>query len=173
MRPARPCAKARRLPRSWFPRILGGMLDAPYSPARTNLICPCSTTRRTPWNSVWSRASLSGAVMQSVSKEMFNGSSGREMLDESLARVENSPELSPEDRKALRDVLSGARELNERRAGTGPGSIIRRPNHTFPDARRSDHFGRQCGPITATRTPSEEWESNSSSSWDSMLASRC
>jgi ABC-2 type transport system permease protein len=66
---------------------------------------------------------LSGAVMQSVSKEMFNGSSGREMLDESLARVENSPELSPEDRKALRDVLSGARELNERRAGTGQGAL--------------------------------------------------
>ena len=61
--------------------------------------------------------------MQSVSKEMFNGSSGREMLDESLARVENSPELSPEDRKALRDVLSGARELNERRAGTGQGAL--------------------------------------------------
>jgi ABC-2 type transport system permease protein len=66
---------------------------------------------------------LSGAVMQSVSKEMFNGSSGREMLDESLARVENSPELSPEDRKALRDVLSGARELNERRAGNGQGAL--------------------------------------------------
>jgi ABC-2 type transport system permease protein len=66
---------------------------------------------------------LSGAVMQSVSKEMFNGSSGREMLDESLARVENSPELSPEDRKALRDVLSGARELNERRPGTGQGAL--------------------------------------------------
>ena len=66
---------------------------------------------------------LSGAVMQSVSKEMFNGSSGREMLDESLARVENSPELSPEDRKALRDVLSGARELNERRAGTGQRAL--------------------------------------------------
>jgi ABC-type multidrug transport system permease subunit len=66
---------------------------------------------------------LSGAVMQSVSKEMFNGSSGRETLDESLARVENSPELSPEDKKALRDLLSGARELNERQAGTRQGAL--------------------------------------------------
>ena len=57
---------------------------------------------------------LSGAVMQAVSKEMFTGSSGREMVNESLAQVENNPRLSAEDRKALRDVLSGVKELNER-----------------------------------------------------------
>jgi ABC-2 type transport system permease protein len=66
---------------------------------------------------------LSGAVMESVSKEMFNGSSGRQMLDESLSRVENSSDLSPEDKKALRDVLSGAKELNERQAGTRQGAL--------------------------------------------------
>jgi ABC-2 type transport system permease protein len=66
---------------------------------------------------------LSGAVMESVSKEMFNGSSGRQMLDESLSRVENSSDLSPEDKKALRDVLSGAKELNERQAGTRQGTL--------------------------------------------------
>ncbi len=57
---------------------------------------------------------LSGAVMQTVSKEMFTGRSGRDMVDQSLAQVENSPRLSAEDRKALRDVLSGVKELNER-----------------------------------------------------------
>jgi ABC-2 type transport system permease protein len=66
---------------------------------------------------------LSGAVMESVSKEMFNGSSGRQMLDESLSRVENSSDLSLEDKKALRDVLSGAKELNERQAGTRQGAL--------------------------------------------------
>jgi ABC-2 type transport system permease protein len=62
---------------------------------------------------------LSGAVMQSVSKEMFNGSSGREMVNESLARVENNPRISADDRKALRDLLGGVRELNERQSREG------------------------------------------------------
>jgi ABC-2 type transport system permease protein len=58
---------------------------------------------------------LSGAVMQAVSKEMFTGRSGREVVDESLAKVANNPEIPAEDRKALRDLLGGVRELNERR----------------------------------------------------------
>src|SRR5208337_1166453 len=57
---------------------------------------------------------LSGAVMQSVSKEMFTGRSGREMVDESLAQVENNPRLPAEDRKALRDLLGGVKKFNER-----------------------------------------------------------
>jgi ABC-2 type transport system permease protein len=57
---------------------------------------------------------LSGAVMQTVSKEMFTGSSGRDMVNESLAQVENNPQLPAADRKALRDLLGGVRELNER-----------------------------------------------------------
>jgi len=57
---------------------------------------------------------LSGAVMQAVSKEMFTGRGGREMVDESLARVENDTQLAADDRKALRDLLGGVRELNER-----------------------------------------------------------
>ncbi|HLX83682.1 MAG TPA: ABC-2 transporter permease [Terriglobales bacterium] len=59
---------------------------------------------------------LSGAVMQTVSKEMFNGSSGREMVNDSLARVENNPEIRAGDRKVLRDLLGSVKELNERRA---------------------------------------------------------
>jgi ABC-2 type transport system permease protein len=66
---------------------------------------------------------LSGAVMQAVSKEMFTGRSGREVVNESLAQVENNSQLPAEDRKALRDLLGGVKELNERqdeeRAGEG------------------------------------------------------
>jgi len=57
---------------------------------------------------------LNGAVMQAVSKEMFTGKGGREMVNESLAQVENAPQLPPADRKALRDLLGGVKEWNER-----------------------------------------------------------
>jgi ABC-2 type transport system permease protein len=57
---------------------------------------------------------LSGAVMQSVSKEMFNGRSGRETVDEALAQVENNLQLPAEDRKALGDLLGGVKKFNER-----------------------------------------------------------
>jgi ABC-2 type transport system permease protein len=56
---------------------------------------------------------LSGAVMQSVSQEMFRGRSGREMVKQSLVELEHA-DLSPEDVKALRNVLSGVKEWNER-----------------------------------------------------------
>ncbi len=62
---------------------------------------------------------LSGAVMQAVSKEMFSGRSGREMVNESLAQVENNPRISAEDRKALRDLLGSVNVLNERREREG------------------------------------------------------
>ena len=56
---------------------------------------------------------LSGAVIQAASKEMFTGRSGREAVNESIAQVENNSQLPPEDRKALRDLLSGVKEWNE------------------------------------------------------------
>jgi ABC-2 type transport system permease protein len=62
---------------------------------------------------------LSGAVMQTVSKEMFTGRGGREIVNESLAQVEANSQLPAEDRKALRDLLGGVRELNERRDREG------------------------------------------------------
>ena len=58
---------------------------------------------------------LSGAVMQTVTKEMFNGPSGRDMVNQSLSQVENNTRLPAEDRKALRDLLGGVKELNEQR----------------------------------------------------------
>ena len=42
---------------------------------------------------------LGGAVMQSVTKEMFSGRSGREMVDQSLAEVQNNSQLPAEDRR--------------------------------------------------------------------------
>ncbi len=69
---------------------------------------------------------LSGAVMQTVSKEMFTGAGGREIVDEGLARVENNPQLSVEERKTLRDLLSSVRQLNEQRdreGASGQGQI--------------------------------------------------
>src|SRR5580698_5464329 len=57
---------------------------------------------------------LAGAVMQSVSKEMFSGSGGREIVNEGLARVEADSQLPAEVRKPLRDLLSSVKELKER-----------------------------------------------------------
>jgi ABC-2 type transport system permease protein len=56
---------------------------------------------------------LTGAVMQAVSKEMFTGRSGREIVDESMARVENDARLPADDRKALRDLLGSVKAWNE------------------------------------------------------------
>jgi ABC-2 type transport system permease protein len=57
---------------------------------------------------------LAGAVMQTVSKEMFSGSSGREIVNEGLAHVEADSQLPADVRKPLRDLLSSVKELNER-----------------------------------------------------------
>jgi ABC-2 type transport system permease protein len=66
---------------------------------------------------------LSGAVMQAVSKEMFTGQSGREMVNESLAQLQNNPQMPAENRKALRDLLGGVKEFNEQQDRDGaPGS---------------------------------------------------
>jgi ABC-2 type transport system permease protein len=72
------------------------------------------------------RGILSGAVMQTVSKEMFTGRAGREMVNESLAQIENNPRISREDRKALRDLLGGVNELNlqrDREGASGRGEL--------------------------------------------------
>jgi ABC-2 type transport system permease protein len=69
---------------------------------------------------------LSGAVMQTVSKEMFTGRGGREMVNESLAQVENNSQIPAEERKALRDLLGGVNELNlqrDREGASGRGEL--------------------------------------------------
>jgi len=62
---------------------------------------------------------LSGAVMQAVSKEMFSGRTGRDVVNESLARVQSDPQMSEPNRKALRDLLGGVQELNQEQARSG------------------------------------------------------
>jgi len=86
------------------------------------------------------RGILSGAVMQTVSKEMFTGKAGREMVNESLAEVESNPRIPAEDRKALRDLLGSVNVLNERRereGESGQGELsggLRMPYETWEQA---------------------------------------
>ncbi len=57
---------------------------------------------------------LSGAVMQTVSKEMFSGPRGREMVNETIARLNDDSRMPAEDRRVLRNLLGGVRDWNER-----------------------------------------------------------
>ncbi len=59
---------------------------------------------------------LSGAVMQAVSKEMFSGQSGREMVKESLAQIEKNNQMTPTEKKSLRDLLGSVEKWNEQQA---------------------------------------------------------
>ena len=59
---------------------------------------------------------LSGAVMQAVSKEMFSGQSGREVVKESLARIEKNSRMTPTEKKSLRDLLGSVEKWNEQQA---------------------------------------------------------
>jgi ABC-2 type transport system permease protein len=66
---------------------------------------------------------LAGDVMQSVSKEMFTGQTGREMAKDSLARVEQSQDLPAEDKKTLEDLLRSVDRWNQQLAqGAGGGA---------------------------------------------------
>ncbi len=62
------------------------------------------------------RGILSGAVMQVVSKEMFTGKSGREMVKESLERIGKDESMPPAEKKVLRDLLGSVQEWNEQQA---------------------------------------------------------
>lgn len=58
---------------------------------------------------------LNGAVMQTVAREMFTGQSGRELVAESIGRLDKS-DMATQDRTALRNLLIGVRNWNEQRA---------------------------------------------------------
>jgi ABC-2 type transport system permease protein len=60
---------------------------------------------------------LSGAVMQTVSKEMFTGEAGRELVTESLAQLDGI-DMASQDSAALRDLLNGVKKWNEQRANS-------------------------------------------------------
>lgn len=81
---------------------------------------------------------LSGAVMQSVSQEMFRGRSGREMVNQSLAQLENA-DLPPEDLKALRNLLGGVKEWNERQErDAASGRVVSAGGLTIPYQTRDE-----------------------------------
>jgi ABC-2 type transport system permease protein len=67
------------------------------------------------------RGIMSGAVMQAVTKEMFSGQSGRELVKESLAQLEKNSEITPAEKKSLRDLLGSVERWNEQQANQ-PGA---------------------------------------------------
>lgn len=62
---------------------------------------------------------LTGDVMQAVSKEMFGGATGRRMVNDSLAQIEQSRGLSADNKKTLTDLLRSVQRLNGQ-ADAGP-----------------------------------------------------
>ena len=64
---------------------------------------------------------LTGTVMQSVSKEMFNGQTGQVVIDNSLAQLESGNGMDPADRDSLRTLLKGVQQWNQR-TGTAQSS---------------------------------------------------
>jgi ABC-2 type transport system permease protein len=87
---------------------------------------------------------LTGDVMQAVSKEMFGGPLGRQMAQESLARVEESP-LPDGDKKPLEDLLRSVDRWNARADRLAPDGLSR--GLTMP-------FSTQEEAITARRNVS-------------------
>ncbi|MFY9562185.1 MAG: ABC-2 transporter permease [Terriglobales bacterium] len=83
---------------------------------------------------------LSGAVMQAVSKEMFTGKSGREMMKESLAQIEKDSQMTPAEKNTLRDLLSSVEEWNEQQerepasGQAGPSGGLTIPFETHEEA---------------------------------------
>ncbi len=68
---------------------------------------------------------LVGDVMQSVSNEIFNGPTGRQVIKDSLAEIEHSNGLAPDTKKTLTDLLGSAERLNEQQDATRGNSVGR------------------------------------------------
>jgi ABC-2 type transport system permease protein len=68
---------------------------------------------------------LAGDVMQAVSKQMFAGETGRAMVKDSLAQVEQSQGLAPDDKKTLEDLLRSVDRLNQQSNQSDGGGLSR------------------------------------------------
>ena len=68
---------------------------------------------------------LTGDVMQAVSKEMFTGPAAREMVKDSLARVEQSRDLPAGDKNSLEDLLRSVDRWNQQSNQTAAGIASR------------------------------------------------
>jgi ABC-2 type transport system permease protein len=66
---------------------------------------------------------LTGDVMQAVSKEMFTGQSGREMVKDSLALLEGSQILTSADKQPLEDLLRSVDRWNRQADQSAAGGI--------------------------------------------------
>ncbi len=66
---------------------------------------------------------LAGHAMEAVSREMFNGQSGRDAVDKNLVRVEQDPDIPAADRSALLGLLQGVKGWNDRAQGSGAGGL--------------------------------------------------
>ena len=64
---------------------------------------------------------LAGDVTQAVSKEMFTGQTGRDLVKDSLAQVEQSRGLKPADKQSLEGLLRGVQRFNNRADSSGSG----------------------------------------------------
>jgi ABC-2 type transport system permease protein len=66
---------------------------------------------------------LAGHAMESISREMFSGQTGRDALDRSLATIAQNPDVPADERSALDNLLRGVRGWNDlaRSKGTAGG----------------------------------------------------
>ena len=85
---------------------------------------------------------LSGAVMQAVSKEMFSGQSGRDMMKNSVAQLEKNNTMPPAEKKTLTDMLGSVERWNELQgqgsdSTSGPSGGLTMPFQTHEEAMTS------------------------------------
>jgi ABC-2 type transport system permease protein len=66
---------------------------------------------------------LAGHAMEAVSKEMFNGQSGRDAVNKTLAEVEQGSDIPAADRAALLGLLRGVKGWNDRAQTPSAGSF--------------------------------------------------
>ena len=60
---------------------------------------------------------LAGAVMQTVSKESFNGPNGRKYIKDALANIDSAKDLTKEEKTRLSGLLKSVDDFNERSGG--------------------------------------------------------
>jgi ABC-2 type transport system permease protein len=85
------------------------------------------------------RGILSGAVMQVVSKEMFTGSTGREIVKDSRIRIEKDDRIAPGDKQSLSDLLASVEKWNARQQnGPAPAQDAPAGGLTIPFTTREE-----------------------------------
>ena len=62
---------------------------------------------------------LTGTVIQSVTKEIFGGQTGVNVIDNTLSQLDRSPALGPGDKASLKAMLEGVQQWNKRSGDTG------------------------------------------------------